>query len=112
MEHRDNTAFRHDPITPDDGGSLPSDIVSILIIGGGDLSVMDRFGETIVYSSLPAFTTLPNFRPFRINATGTTATNIIAIRPPRDVMESVAPPPMPQPGGAFDSGFDNGFDIS
>lgn len=89
----DFTAFFHETITPSDDDELPNDIQSIIIIDGGDVSVTDRSGNTITYASIPAFTTFANFRPFSINATGTTATNIIAIRPPLRTPSGTLPIP-------------------
>ena len=70
--------FRHDAITPSDSTELSNDVIAILVQGTGNLSVTDRFGTTIVYSSVPAYTTFENFAPLRINATSTTATGIVA----------------------------------
>lgn len=71
-------AARQHTITPSDTDELPDNIVAIIIRSTGDVSVTDRFGTTLVYPSVPAYTTFEQFRPLRINATGTTATDIVA----------------------------------
>ena len=76
----DITAFRHETVTPSDSVELPADVVAIVVVGTGDVSMTDRFNTTIVYPSLPAYTTFENFIPLRINATGTTSTDIVMWR--------------------------------
>ena len=73
-------AFRHETVTPSDTVELPIDVVAIIVIDGGDVSMEDRFGTVIVYPSVPAYTTFESFIPAHIRATGTTATNIIMWR--------------------------------
>lgn len=73
-------AIQHETVTPSDSTQLPRDVVAIIVGGSGDISMTDRFGITIVYSAVPAYTTFESFIPLRINATGTTATNIVMWR--------------------------------
>ena len=77
-------AYGHTPITPSDSEELDKNIVAIIVIDGGDVSMTDRHGTTHVYTSVPAYTTFEQFVPLRINATGTAATNIVGwfARPP------------------------------
>ena len=70
--------FRHQAITPSDSTELSNQIIAILVQVSGDVSMTDRFGTTITYAGVPAYTTFENFAPLRINATGTTATGIVA----------------------------------
>lgn len=70
-------ASRQHTITPSDTEELPGNLIAIIIRGAGDVSFTDRFGTTLTYASVPAYTTFEQFRPLRINATGTTATDIV-----------------------------------
>lgn len=66
---------KHLQITPNDGVNL-ADIPKALYIGGaGDIVVTDKYGTDITYAVSAGFI-LP-FRPVRVKATGTTATNIV-----------------------------------
>lgn len=66
-------------VTPSDSADLGDVAVALYVGGAGDVSV-DTVGgqESIVFSSMSAGTILP-VRVKRVNATGTTATNIVAL---------------------------------
>ncbi len=65
-------------VTTSDSTSLVS--ASHLYIGGaGALSVLTEAGQTVVFAAVTAGTLLP-LSVTRVNATGTTATNIVALR--------------------------------
>lgn len=70
-------ADMHAEITPNDSTDLTLNFRSIIVGGtGGDVSITDKNGVTCIYEDFVG--SLP-FMPRRINATGTTATNIIGI---------------------------------
>ena len=80
LERKTAVALRQVPVTPSDTDTLPLSTVALIIITPGDVSITDRFENTIVYEDVPAYTTFEDFSPLRVNATGTTATTIIAWR--------------------------------
>ena len=66
-------------ITPSDSTDLPLGVSRLIRCGGGgDLSVVDLTGETVVIPSVLAGEPLP-IEVTRINQTGTTATLITAL---------------------------------
>ena len=66
-------------VTPNDGSDLPIGICRALYIGSaGDVSIVDLSDETIVFVGVVAGSVLP-VQTKRVNATATTATNIIAL---------------------------------
>lgn len=71
-------AYHAAVVTPNDNNDL-SDVTRWVFIGGaGALAVITAGGETLTISGLTAGTLLP-LRVSRIQATGTTATNIVAL---------------------------------
>lgn len=65
-------------VTPDDNTDVEF-ITRYLYIGGaGDVSLVTKGGSTLTFSGLTAGTLLP-VRVSRVMATGTTATNILAL---------------------------------
>lgn len=70
-------ADRHAVITPDDNTDLVENFRSIVVGGdGGDVSITDRNGVICIYLG---FIGILPIMPRRVNASGTTATNIIGI---------------------------------
>lgn len=69
-------------ITPNDGSDMTYTCRALYIGGSGDISVvMDnggRGGNTVTFVGLTAGTILP-IQAARVRATGTTATNIVAL---------------------------------
>lgn len=65
-------------VTPDDGADLAQVSRALYIGGAGDVAVTLKDGSTGTFSSAPAGMILP-IRATRVLATGTTATNIIAM---------------------------------
>lgn len=59
-----------------EGAEKPCD--GVYIGGSGDLSVVDHYGNTTIFSGLAAGFNHP-ISATRINNTGTTATNIVAV---------------------------------
>jgi hypothetical protein len=70
-------------VTPDDAGDLtrgPGGVATctLWVIGAGALHVLTQEGDDIIISAVPANTFLP-LQVTRVFATGTTATNIVAL---------------------------------
>jgi hypothetical protein len=65
-------------VTPSDNTDLSYVTKSLYIGGAGNLKVIMKSGATVTFNGLLVGTTL-NIRASRILATGTTATNIIAL---------------------------------
>lgn len=67
-------------VSPNDGADLPRVATRALYIGGGDgtLSVVMSGGGTVAFAGLATGQIYP-FRVDRVNATGTGATNIVAL---------------------------------
>ena len=66
-------------VTPSDSTDLTYSTCRAIYVGGdGDISLVDGNGATIVFSGVTAGSILP-VQTARINATGTTATSIIAL---------------------------------
>ena len=66
-------------ITPNDGADLPLNVCRAIYAGvGGDISIVDLSGETVVFSGVLAGSILP-VQTSRVNATATTATSLIAL---------------------------------
>lgn len=68
-------------VTPSDGTDLPIYANALYIGGGGDVAVLaenDADGASVVFKNVPAGGILP-VQTRRVLATGTTASNIIAI---------------------------------
>lgn len=70
-------AGRHVKVVPSDTVDFEYHPRAIYVESGGDVAIVDEEGNVEVYAGLPTHTTL-TFRARRINATGTTATNIKA----------------------------------
>lgn len=65
-------------VTPHDTNDLPSVSRGIYIGGDGNLSIITLAGTTVTFANLVAGTIVP-IRAVQIRATGTTATNIVAL---------------------------------
>ena len=66
-------------VTPSDSTDLTYSTCRAIYVGGdGDISLVDGNGATIVFSGVTAGSILP-VQTARVNATGTTATSIIAL---------------------------------
>ena len=66
-------------VTPSDSTDLTYSTCRAIYVGGdGDISLVDGNGATIVFTGVTAGSILP-VQTARINATGTTATSIIAL---------------------------------
>jgi len=65
-------------VTPDDDNDLPIMARALWVGGGGDLTITAKGGGTVTFDDVPAGVILP-IRARRVHATGTTATNIIAM---------------------------------
>lgn len=74
----DSVATRAAAITPSDSVSLTVFPRAIYIGGAGNVSVLTLGGDTVTFSGLAAGSILP-VRVQRVNATSTTATNLVAI---------------------------------
>ena len=65
-------------VTPSDSADLSFIPRGIYVGGSGHLAILDREGESIVFSNLAAGVIHP-LAPKRVLSTGTTATNIVAV---------------------------------
>ena len=65
-------------VTPSDSADLPFLVRSLYVGGGGDISVLNKDGQTVVFRSVPAGTVLP-IRTGRVRASGTTATLLVGL---------------------------------
>ena len=66
-------------ITPNDGVDLPLSVCRALYVGsGGNISIVDLSGTTVVFTGLADGSILP-VQTARVNATSTTATALIAL---------------------------------
>lgn len=65
-------------VTTSDTVSLTKVSRALYVCGTGNLSVLMMDGTTVAIPTVPAYTMLP-LRVERVNATGTTATNIVAL---------------------------------
>lgn len=74
-----NQVFRHEKIVPSATNKLPK-YSTILVVDGGDVTFVDRVGESITYTNVPPYTTFNGFMPLYCLADGTTASNIIGWR--------------------------------
>ena len=64
-------------VTPSDSAPLPIASKRLWVGGAGNVSLVTTGGVSVTYAGVPAGTYL-NVRAAQVNATGTTATNIIA----------------------------------
>lgn len=64
-------------VTPSDVTSLALGVNGIYVGGAGNLSLTDQSGNTVVFAVTAGQTV--HFGPLRVNATGTTATGIVAL---------------------------------
>ena len=64
-------------VTPSDSTPLPIASKRLWVGGAGNVSLVTTGGVSVTYAGVPAGTYL-NVRAAQVNATGTTATNIIA----------------------------------
>ena len=74
----DSVCTRAAAITPSDSVALTVFPRAIYIGGAGNVSVLTLGGDTTTFPGLAAGSILP-VRVTRVNATGTTATNLVAI---------------------------------
>jgi hypothetical protein len=65
-------------VTPSDGTDLAFVTRSLYVGGPGTLTIIDQNGNTTLFTGVLANTVIP-VRAARVKATGTTATNIVAI---------------------------------
>lgn len=65
-------------VTPHNATMLDRCSKELWVGGAGNVTVLMVSGETVTFTSVPAGTRLP-IRVQRVNATGTTATNIVAL---------------------------------
>ena len=68
----------HDGVTPDDDTDLAVIPRALYVGTGGDLAIRDMAGNVEVRKNVPAGTEI-SFRAVRVMATGTTASDILAI---------------------------------
>lgn len=73
----DSPGARHFAVTPSDDTDFTIQPRSLFVGGGGNVAVVDIDGTVATYTVPAGFYLL--MRASRVNATGTTATNIIGI---------------------------------
>lgn len=65
-------------VTPNDGADLAFTARALYVGGAGDISVITQGGQTVLFAGASAGSIIP-IRAARVRATGTTATNIVAL---------------------------------
>lgn len=65
-------------VTPDDTDELDKVTRAVWVGSTGNMAVLMADGSTLTFNSIPAGTWLP-IRVRRVNSTGTTASNIVAL---------------------------------
>lgn len=75
---RDIVAGDFFPITPSDSVNLIKATKGIYVGGAGNVSAVTRNGVTVLFTAVPVGSTL-DIGAIRINATGTTATNLVGL---------------------------------
>lgn len=65
-------------ITPSDTDDLPTGIRQVYVGGTGDVAAVGQDDEVVTFAAVPAGAVL-DIGPKRIDATGTTATDLVAI---------------------------------
>jgi hypothetical protein len=73
----DSPARNAAPVTPDDASDLPVSARSLYVGATGDVRITTVGGDTVTFTGVPAGI-LP-VRAARVHATGTTATDIVAV---------------------------------
>lgn len=71
-------AYNMRPITPSDSVDQASPMRAIYVGVAGDVVVTSAFGVDVTFKNCPAGLILP-VRASRVKATGTTATNLVAL---------------------------------
>jgi hypothetical protein len=74
----DSPALNAEAVTPSDSVSLTNDSRALYIGVGGDVSVLMSGGTSVTFVGLLAGSILP-IRANRVNATSTTATDIVSL---------------------------------
>lgn len=74
----DSPAQNAAAVTPSDGADLATASRGLYVGGAGDVSIVTVGGATVTFAAVPGGTILP-VRAARVRATGTTATNLIAM---------------------------------
>lgn len=64
-------------LTPSDSAGLGDSVRQIYVGTGGDVSLVDARGNTVIHKNASAGTYLGPFNVVKVNSTGTTATNLI-----------------------------------
>lgn len=77
MAHAQN-AQKWAAVTPSDATSLPGRCLGIYVGGTGDVALVGEDDVAVTFVGVPAGTVLPCGAK-RVNATGTTATSIVAL---------------------------------
>ena len=73
-----NPAGRFFAITPHNTTSFEFETRGIYVGGAGDIVVVDRSGNAVLFASVPAGVILP-VRAKRVNTTNTTATSLVGL---------------------------------
>jgi hypothetical protein len=74
----DSPALNAEAVTPSDSVSLTNDSRGLFVGGAGNISVLMSGGTTVTFTGVVAGSVLP-IRANRINATSTTATNMVSL---------------------------------
>lgn len=78
MSERSDPSTGFGAVTPSDAASLPQLPRALYVGTGGDLTVRSANGVSVLFASVSAGSILP-IRPDKVMATGTTASNIVAL---------------------------------
>jgi len=74
----DSPALNAEAVTPSDSVSLTNDSRGLFVGGAGNISVLMSGGTSVTFTGVVAGSILP-IRVNRVNATSTTATDIVAL---------------------------------
>lgn len=74
----DSPALNAEAVTPSDSVSLTNDSRGLYVGGAGNISVLMSGGTSVTFTGVVAGSILP-IRVNRINATSTTATNMVSL---------------------------------
>ncbi len=77
-EGLDSPAYNAAAVTPSDSVPLGTDARNLFVGGAGNITLITSGGSTVTFTGVLAGTILP-VRTNQVKATGTTATNIVAM---------------------------------
>lgn len=73
-----SSAYGFFSVTPHDSTNFLSTVVGLYVGGAGNVVAVNQAGTAVTFTAVPAGTILP-IRAIRVNATNTTATNMVGL---------------------------------